>query len=72
MKGRIYRLTELMQKVDRQLRLERQRRKPDAWIVLKLTLLRHRIRCALRRAATGWANPHRAIRARKAMSLMTA
>ena len=70
MKGRIYRLTELMQKVDRQLRLERQRRKPDAWIVLKLTLLRHRIRCALERATTGWTNPHRAIRAQKALSLM--
>lgn len=70
MKGRIYRLNELLQKVDRHLRLEMQRRHPDAWNLMRLRLLRYRIRNALRRLAGRWVNPHRAMRARKALSLL--
>ena len=70
MKGRIYRLNELLQKVDRHLRMESERRHPDAWTLLRLRLLRQRIRNALRRSARRWVNPHRAMRARKALSLL--
>ncbi len=68
MKGRIYRLNELLQKVDRHLRLEKQRRHPDAWNLLRLRLLRHRIRSALRRSAGAWTGSRRAVRAPGALS----
>jgi hypothetical protein len=60
MKGRIFRLTELLQKVDRHLRMEKQRRDPDAWNMLRLRLLRHRIRAALHRSAANRFTPRRA------------
>lgn len=69
MKGRIYRLTELLQKVDRHLRLERQRRDPDVWNLLRLRLLRHRIRNALRRSSARWVTPQRAFSAHPALSV---
>ncbi len=63
MKGRVYRLTEFLQKVEQRLELEERRQRPNVLILLHLRTLRLRIKNAMKRALGRWINPHRKQRA---------